>query len=67
MKKSGEVGGWHRKPRGKTYARHIGRQTEIARTQSEIKRLEMLIAEDERKRAEAAERDRYHELRLKAE
>ena len=56
---------WHRKPRNKTYARHIGTQTEIERTEKEIRRLELLVAEGDRKRDAALDRERYHDLRLK--
>ena len=55
---------WHRNPRGTSFARHLGRQSEIKRKETEIRRLESLIAEDERKRAEASDRALYHEMRI---
>ena len=48
---------WHKSPRGGNYARFVG-------ISAEITRLEAKIASGERCVSEAADRERYHALRL---
>ena len=55
---------WHRKPRGKNFARYLGRQSKIKQKEHEIRRLDLLIGDADRKRDEAANRARYHQMRV---
>lgn len=64
--KSKSDGRWHKKPRARTFARFVGKTAKLDRIEKRITQLELIREDRNRQRQEAADRERYHQIRLQS-